>query len=77
MKILDLTKDITTKEARRYLFSDTVIAQADDRKSTGNRGLTKGKAWMIFVKSMGNIDDAIVNKVIVRNMIREFGSYYE
>ncbi|TCU72899.1 hypothetical protein EV204_105235 [Tissierella praeacuta] len=53
------------------------IDNADSRKSKVNPSLTKADVWNINMGAIqsGNVDRAI--NILIRNLMREFGSYYE
>ncbi|GIQ67416.1 hypothetical protein DUZ99_02215 [Xylanibacillus composti] len=79
----DLTEHSTAGEAKNFLFYHMNSTKAVDGvseipRSTVNSSLTKEQAWNVFFGAiMKKEDSEPIHYLALRNMIREFGSYYE
>lgn len=51
--------------------------EADDRKLKTNRSLTKKNVWDINMGVVISRKMTKVENIVIKNVVREFGSYYE
>lgn len=79
----NLTENSNAGEAKNFLLyhMDSTEARDDvseEPRSTLNPSLTKEQAWNVMFGAVMNKEDTdSVHYLALRNMIKEFGSYYE
>lgn len=78
----ELTESSTAGEAKNFLLfhmdSTDTDGVSEEPRSVVNPSLTKEQAWNVFFGAiMPKEDHEPVHYLALRNMVREFGSYYE
>lgn len=78
-----LTESSTSGEAKNFLLyhmdsTEAADGVSEEPSSVVNPSLTKEQAWNVFFGAIIQKEDhETVHYLALRNMIREFGSYYE
>ncbi|WP_410771008.1 hypothetical protein [Fontibacillus sp. BL9] len=79
----ELTESSTAGESKNFLLfhmdsTGTSDEISEEPRSSVNPSLTKEQAWNVFFGAIIQKEDhESIHYLVLRNMIREFGSYYE
>jgi len=71
----NLNENSTNEEIETFLLFH--MESADNRKSKINPSLTKNQVWDVHMGNIMKNDNIRVRPILIRNVVAEFGSYYE
>jgi hypothetical protein len=75
VKMMTLNNDATKENLENYLLYH--MDEADGRRSKNNPSLTKEQVWNLHMAAVVKGDITRVKELMIKQLIKEFGEYYE